>query len=87
MVMVQVFQVTVQHLNNRQTMWRLNDSCTLSGMTFSGMTGQLQGSGGSDGLTRPTTGTGATATGVVCVNSPGSGLLIHLFTLLQGHFI
>ena len=30
--------------NNRQTMFRLNDSCTLSGMTFSGMTGQLQGS-------------------------------------------
>ena len=29
--------------NNRQTMFRLNDSCTLSGMTFSGgVTGQLQ---------------------------------------------
>ena len=43
-------------------MFRLNDSCTLSGMTFSGMTGQLQGSPSADGITRPTTGTGATAT-------------------------
>ena len=30
--------------NNRQTMFYLNDSCTLSGMTFSGMTGQLASS-------------------------------------------
>ena len=59
--------------NNRQTMWRLNDSCTLSGMTFSGMTGQLQGSPSADGITRPTTGTGATATGVVCALDPGTG--------------
>ena len=54
-------------------MFRLNDSCTLSGMTFSGMTGQLQGSPSADGITRPTTGTGATATGVVCALDPGSG--------------
>ena len=54
-------------------MFRLNDSCTLSGMTFSGMTGQLASSPSSDGLTRPTTATGATATGVVCALDPGTG--------------
>ena len=45
--------------NNRQSMFYLNDSCTLSGMTFSGMTGQLASSASSDGLTRLTEGTGA----------------------------
>ena len=74
--------------NNRQTMFRLNDSCTLSGMTFSGMTGQLQGSRESaDGITRPTTGTGATATGVVCVLTQEQVLLIHQLILFQGRFV
>ena len=54
-------------------MWRLNDSTTLTGMTFSGMTGQLAGSPSADGVTRPTTATGATATGVVCALDPGTG--------------
>ena len=69
-------------------MFRLNDSCTLSGMTFSGMTGQLQGSlPSADGITRPTTGTGATATGVVCALDPGTVLLIHQLILFQGPFV
>jgi len=59
--------------NNRQTMFYLNDSCTLSGMTFSGMTGQLASSASSDGLTRLTEGTGANASGSVVALDPGTG--------------
>jgi hypothetical protein len=59
--------------NNRQTMFYLNDSCTLSGMTFSGMTGQLASSASADGLTRLTEGTGSNASGSVVALDPGTG--------------
>ena len=59
--------------NNRQTMFYLNDSCTLSGMTFSGMTGQLASSASADGLTRLTEGTGSNASGTVVALDPGTG--------------
>ncbi len=69
--------------NNRQTMFYLNDSCTLSGMTFSGMTGQLASSASADGLTRLTEGTGSNASGSVCALDPGTGpsdTSVHIIT-------
>lgn len=60
--------------NERSHMFKMNNATTIRHLTMSGLIGQLDGTPDASGYFRPTTGTGATATGVYVSLDPNGAI-------------